>query len=309
MGQRPELFILLILLAHSYRAEVTNGVESKELSNCTIDDLRNINGDQQKSNKSIGPPKSFKFSNCDLPTLPNAFFVDVPNIQSLEFHHSNISSIGDFALSGMHELKKLSITNNSHLLQFESWSAHNLENLIELNLCDNGIQKLNSFALRRYSKLSSLNLAKNFITIIPVGFFDFTLSIETLDLSENQLQRMESYTFKALLRLKHLNLENNKISNIDPYAFTTTAHLETLRLNGNQIGTLDASDSTIFYNLAHLQYLNLSGNALAEYDIDDDTFHQNAALKVLDISHNSLIGLRANSLNGLKSLEVRVKVD
>lgn len=298
MVQRTAIFLLVFIFVIDFG--VSSNVTVKTLVGCTIADLRRIN-DEYKSRDAADWSISFQFLNCNLTTLPNGFFDHVPNIHSIEIDNSNVSSVANFALRGMQQLRKLSITNNSNLKRCQPWAANNLDKLTHLHLISNGLSELDTFALRFYPKLTTLFLANNLIEDIPVGFFDFTLEIETLDLSGNRLHRTEAFTFKALLRLAHLNLENNKIDYIDPYTFTTTAHLQVLKLNGNQIVSLS---SMVFYNLAWLEHLNLSGNALGEYGFEDNTFHQSSALKVLDISRNSLIGLHGDALNGLKSLKV-----
>lgn len=303
MGQLA--LIIIVIFAHLLKINgMLNNIlyDTNTLTNCTVDDLRNINDEYEpvklgKWHLSV----SFVFSDCNLTSLPDGFFVNVPNSKALEFINSNISTIGPFAFRGLTKLETLTIAFNRNLTQFDSWTPYNMDKLIVLDLHHNGIRDLVTFALRRYPKLVRLDLRENFISEIPVGFFDFSLNIETLDLAKNSLQRIESSTFKALLRLADINLAHNQIDYIDSYAFTTTTRLRTLRLNGNRMTTIN---SMVFYNLARLEYLNLSENALEDYALEEDAFQQNTKLLHLDVSHNAMISIQTYALSGLKALEV-----
>lgn len=297
MGQTP----LIVFFALAFNCQWINSavIESNIHTNCTLDDLRNIN-DQYKSADSP-LPLNFVFSDCNITALPRAFFMNVANTQSIEIVRSNVSTIDQFAFSALVNLESLSIVENANLTAFQLWTANNLDKLMQLNLYHNGIHDLDTFALRRYPKLLSLNLQDNFITEIPVGFFDFSLNIETLNLAQNSLEHIESYTFKALLRLVDLNLAHNHINSIDSYAFTTTTRLKSLKLNGNHLTTVN---SMIFYNLARLEYLNLSENALNDYALEENAFQQNTRLLHLDVSHNRMVAIQTYALSGLKALQV-----
>lgn len=299
MGQAP--VIVFVILAFNFEWINSASIEPNIHTNCTLDDLRNIN-DQYKS---VAPPLTlnFVFSDCNVTSLPDAIFENVANTKTIEFWRSNISTISPSAFSTLGKLESLTVVGNPNLTLLKSWTANSLDKLMQLNLYHNGIRDLDTFALRRYPKLISLNLHDNFINEISVGFFDFSLNIETLNLAENSLKRIESFTFKALLRLAELNLAYNQINFIDSYAFTTTTRLKTLRLNGNQLTTIN---SMVFYNLARLEYLNLSENALIDYALEEDAFQQNTQLLHLDVSHNSMIAIRTYALSGLKNLQVRI---
>lgn len=275
----------------------------ESIENCTLSDLERIDKQHKSHSKqNFANPVHYIFINCKISILPNAFFIHVPNVHSIEFRDGNISELEPFALSGLNDLEVLTIVGNANFNQLKTYATHNLINLRELNLNNNGIQTLDTYALRHYSKLQQLDLDKNNLTEIPIGFFDFSLSIKIVNLAGNLLTRIDSFTFKPLLQLIDLNLSQNRISYIDPYSFSTMARLEILRLNGNQISTLD---SMVFYNLAHLEYLNLSENTLNNETIENNIFQQNVNLLNLDISHNAITTLPMNIISELRPLEVR----
>lgn len=297
MGRRPLIVFTLLFIAYFLSASHVSS-ETKFITNCTVDDLRNIN-DQYKTTPSSSV--SFVFSQCNLSTLPDAFLINVSGSQSIDFQNTTITSISSSAFSGLNKLEVLRIVDNSKLTNLQLWTAHNLDKLSELDLHNNGIFILEENALRRYPNLKHLNLQENVIDEIPIGFLDLSFNLETLNLAKNTLQRIEPDTFKALLRLVDLNLAYNQINYMDPYAFATTTRLKTLCLNGNQI---KAIDSMVFFNLVRLEYLNLSENALNGYALEEDAFKQNIQLMHLDLSYNSMSTLIPNASRGLNSLQV-----
>lgn len=296
------LIITFILLNLNYlhRIESASNV-SNIITNCTVDDLRNIN--DQSKNDSVARPVNFKFVHCNLVAIPDIFFKNVSYLQSIEFYSSKIISIRSNALNGLMNLEVLRIVDNPNLTQLNLWVSHNLEKLVELDLHENGIRKLDDTALRRYPNLKHLNLQQNAINDISVEFLGLSFTLEVLNLAQNALQRIESDTFKALLRLIDLSLAYNRIEYIDAYAFTTTTHLKVIKLNGNQIKTIN---SMLFFNLGHLEFLNLSENALSSYTLEADTFKQNTKLLILDMSYNSMFSIVPNALRGLNSLQVSI---
>lgn len=303
MGERRFLAFIVVALVYNFRLDSVSSKshDSKILTNCILDDLRNIN-DEFKIKLSDFSVANFVFSHCDLSIIPENCLADVMSLRSIDFQHSNISSIHPSALNGLSKLEVLRIVGNPNLTQFQSWTTNDLDKLYELDLHNNNMNDLDPLALRHYPKLLSLNLQKNSIHQIPASFFYFTPNIETLNLACNSLQRIESFTFKELLPLVDLNLAYNQITFIDSYAFSTTTRLKSLQLNGNQIIGIN---SIVFYNLVRLEYLNLSENALSGYAVEEKAFVQNKNLLHLDVSRNSMRSIQATALKGLNSLQVR----
>lgn len=307
MCHRP-LFLAFILLHSNYLHHTASASNIKNLpnimTNCTVDDLHSIN--EQYHNTFASHPVNYKFLHCNLVAIPDAVFINLSSLQSLEFCSSKIITLRSNALDGLLKLETLRIVDNPNLTQLNLWSADNLDDLVELDLHANGIKVLDYEAIIHYRNLKHLNLQRNAIAHIPTEFLSWSSNLETLNLAENSVQRIESDTFKALDRLVDLNLAYNRIDYIDEYAFSTTKRLNTLRLNGNQIKTIS---STVFFNLHALEYLNLSENALIAYDaLSDDAFKENVNLMHLDMSHNSMFSIASNALRGLLSLQVIVLV-
>lgn len=300
----PCVFLLIVFSSINgvVLEDTTTDIEVKSVSNCTVDDLHKINENFESilsQNIDSEPTKEYFFSDCDINIVPDAIFTDVLKLRAIHFQRTNISLLKPSALDGLFDLEELIIAENSNLTKLQSWTTQNLVKLNKIMLPNNGLEKLEMFALKRYPQLIALNLSNNRISRIPIGFFDFSLNLEVLDLTRNLIDRLESIVFKALFRLTHLNLAFNQIKYIDAYTLTTTAHLRSLQLNGNSISSLH---TMVFFNLAQLEYLNLSENAIK--DIDDYTFQQNIHLTHLDISFNLLDTIQSNALKGLELLQV-----
>lgn len=300
MGQRSFIAFIFLISIIIFIAQSGANETTLSTTNCTLDSLRNAQKDVEPPAESSSIVR-FEFLDCDLPVLPDAVLTDLPATQSINFTHSNLSTISPYAFSGLRQLETLTIVGNPNLTLFQSWTPHNLDQLVKLDVHTNGIFELDTRALHRLPKLMHLNLNNNLIQEIPIGFFNFSLNIETLDLSSNLLSRIESHTFRALLRLIDLNLGHNKINYMDPYSFTTITRLQRLNLEGNQISTIN---SVIFHNLAHLEFLNLHANTLDEDSIEKAAFQQNSQLLHLDVSNNWLSTIHFNALDGLISLQV-----
>lgn len=303
MCQRP-LLIAFILLYSNYLHRTESATNIKNLpnvmTNCTVDDLHSIN--EQYQNSFTSHPVNYKFLHCNLVAVPDAVFINLSSLQSLEFYSSKILTLRSNALDGLLKLELLRIVDNPNLTQLNLWSADNLDDLVELDLHSNGIKVLDYEALIHYRNLKHLNLQQNAIAHIPIAFLSWTPDLETLNLAENAIQRIESDTFKALFSLVDLNLAHNRIDFIDDYAFSTTTHLTALRLNGNQIKTIS---SMVFFNLRALEYLNLSENALSAYDaVGEDAFKHNVNLLNLDLSHNSMFSITSDAFRSFYPLEV-----
>lgn len=301
MCHRP-LLIAFILLSSNYLHHTESASNTSNLpnimTNCTVDDLHNINEQYKNISPSL-PSVNYKFLHCNLVAIPDAFFTNVLSLQSLEFCSSKIITIRSNALDGLLNLEILRIVDNPNLTQLNLWSANDLDNLIELDLHANSIKVLDNESLIHYRNLKHLNLQRNAIGHIPIEFLGWSTSLETLNLAENFIQRIESDTFSTLLNLIDLNLAYNRIDQIDENAFNTTAQLKVLQLNGNQIKTVN---SMVFFNLNRLEFLNLSENTLKAYALDENAFKQNINLLHLDMSHNSMFD--SISLRGLNSLQV-----
>ena len=156
-------------------------------------------------------------------TLPRKLFNPLIRIVSLDLSKNNIKSIpptpGLFA---------------------------SLSSLESLNLADNQCYALPLGIFQGLSSLMHLNVKNNdFGPIFVEDKLSQLLSglskLQTLDLSNNNITLLHDATFMALTSLKELQLEKNRISNWGRDLFESPNSLQTLDLSNNMISTLTMS--------------------------------------------------------------------
>lgn len=169
--------------------------------------------------------------------------------------------------------------------------------------------------------ITTINLSKNKIRVVPLGSFSQVLGLKHLDLSQNQLVSLKGGEFSGLDVLDHLNLTCNNISHIHSNAFDGLNRLQTLLLTHNTLTTISPG---IFNSLPAIQEINLSLNMLKTFSCGDsggsstllrlDLFANNIqrfnvscfpALEYIRLSNNSKLELQADAFASnprLKSL-------
>lgn len=148
--------------------------------------------------------------------------------------------------------------------------------LRHLNLADNLIDHLDSMVFPT-SQLTSLNLAKNRITILPDNSFVSLGKLMSLNISQNSLQANFKELFHYLPDLKQLYLANCGLKKIPGLPLTT---LSALDLSLNLIKTVSEKD---FRDLNSLKTLLLVNNSLTSI-----SGIKLGLLRELDVSENPI---------------------
>ncbi|XP_050923345.1 toll-like receptor 13 [Lates calcarifer] len=177
--------------------------------------------------------------------------------------------------------------------------------------------------------ITTINLSKNKINVIPPGSFSQVLGLKNLDLSQNQLVSLKGGEFRGLDVLNCLNLTSNNISSIHSNAFEGLIRLQILLLPYNKLATISPG---IFNYLPMIKKVDLSLNMLKSFSCEDsgcsstlmhlDLFANNIqrvnvscfpALEYIRLSNNSKLELQTDvfaSNPRLKSLLLqRVKAE
>ncbi|XP_070783197.1 toll-like receptor 13 [Enoplosus armatus] len=158
--------------------------------------------------------------------------------------------------------------------------------------------------------VTTINLSKNKITVIPPGSFSHVLRLKHLDLSQNQLVSLKGGEFRGLDVLDFLNLTCNNISQIHSNAFDGLTRLHTLLMSHNILATISPA---IFNSLLAIQDFDLSLNKLKAFSCGDsggsstlqrlNLFANNIqrvnvscfpALEYISLSNNSKLELQAD---------------
>uniref|UniRef100_A0A8C2XSY7 Uncharacterized protein n=1 Tax=Cyclopterus lumpus TaxID=8103 RepID=A0A8C2XSY7_CYCLU len=117
--------------------------------------------------------------------------------------------------------------------------------------------------------ITTLNLSKNKIRVIPPGAFSQMLGLKRLDLSQNQLVSLKGGEFRGLGVLECLNLTCNNISHIHSHAFDGLTGLQTLLMIHNILATLSLSIFKVNVScFPALEYIRLSNNSKLELQAD-----------------------------------------
>ncbi|KAM9336630.1 uncharacterized protein ABDE67_019665 [Symphorus nematophorus] len=158
--------------------------------------------------------------------------------------------------------------------------------------------------------ITTINLSKNNIQVIPPGSFSQVFGFKYLNLSQNLLVSLKGGEFRGLGVLVFLNLKLNNISHIHSNAFDGLTKLETLLLTHNALQTVSPG---IFDSLPAIKAVDLSLNMLRAFSCGEsggsstllrlDLFANNIqrvnvscfpALEYIRLSNNSKLELRAD---------------
>ena len=94
-------------------------------------------------------------------------------------------------------------------------SSIGLDNVFEILLSDNNLEKINLSALRKARSLKRLNLRRNCLKSIDLRPLAHVDSLESLDLSDNQIQEINLHPLGKCKKLRELRISGNNLSYID----------------------------------------------------------------------------------------------
>jgi Leucine-rich repeat (LRR) protein len=193
--------------------------------------------------------------------------------------HESLESILKY-ITEFKELKRLSLIN----LEISKISLSELNNLIDLNLSNNKIQKFDS--LSNIPNLLYLNLSNNSIASIQ-KINEFPKLVE-LNLNSNNIVNLD-WIDENFPRLKKLHMADNLLKEINGFLYLS--ELSHLNLSKNNIFNIKNLENN--YNLQHL---DLSHNNIEHIN----NLKNNERLKFLDLSYNKI--RKIEQINHLKYL-------
>ena len=132
--------------------------------------------------------------------------------------------------------------------------------LNSINLSNNAIATIHESLFALNQNLKTVILKNNVLDIISSGVFAIAASLEVLDLSYNNILVLDEQLYNCV-NLQHLYLNNNRIRFIFSFAFNTLTSLISLVLTSNKIAKLE---ETVFANLIQLRHLDLNDNLIVE---------------------------------------------
>jgi Leucine-rich repeat (LRR) protein len=220
-----------------------------------------------------------------------SWFPDFLTDKNLILSDRNIKSINSDTFIGLNLLQILSINNNeieifdSNLFddlvnlnglilgpQQQSSAVHppldtllfdKLINLDNLDLTGLNLDRIDKLQFKQLSKLKSLTLNENKISLLDSSVFNNIINIERLWIASNELNYLSPDLFNGLVKLYWLDLSTNKLTSLDKTIFKSLDNLQDLNLAENYLQFLDKN---LFNNLTKLTYLYLNGNKLMSLD-------------------------------------------
>ncbi|XP_075720034.1 transforming growth factor beta activator LRRC33 [Rhinoderma darwinii] len=210
---------------------------------------------------------------------------DLPSdIQELLVDHNYVISLDENTLKRYPDLNNLSLKSN-RLGRIDLNAFRDNSKLESLSLQDNTISithNLVSMGLSSALSLRWLDLSRNALNedMISTLLTNLT-SLEYLNLDYNDIMRLDSSSFEGLKNLKELSLQMNHIYEIGLGTFDRLANLKTLNLAFNLLPCI------VDFGLTQLHILNLSYNQI-EWFFSREV-NVEFQLQKLDISHNQLL--------------------
>lgn len=179
-------------------------------------------------------------------------------------------------------LEQLRLDNNRlRVMSASAWAR--CPSLLVLSLSNNslgnGSDSLPNAVLSPLSRLRTLNLDHNQLTLVPLGL---PLSLKELYLKGNLIEQFRQGTFDGISELLVLDLSSNRLTNkgLLKESLLNTTHLESLNLEGNRLKQVPR------HLPSSLKTLNLEGNLISSI--------KKAALRVLkNLEH---LGLARNKI-------------
>ncbi|XP_067206945.1 carboxypeptidase N subunit 2-like [Linepithema humile] len=233
-----------------------------------------------------------------------------PLIHLNGFGHLKILRISNYhihldndLLADLKELKSLTLWN-TYIKHLAAKFLYFTPKLIELELSDNNLRRIESITFDKMTNLTHLDLRKNYLTEFPAGIFDKLVALRHLDVSINNLSNLPENIFAKLKNLNYLSLKKNNFINLPRNLLRNNAELFVVNLSHNQRNLILLDG--LFSNLTKLKFLPLNNNGLVT--LPEDLFWRSSSLEMITLSNNYLQSLPVEIFRGLSTLE-RLKLD
>ncbi|KAG8438226.1 hypothetical protein GDO86_008788 [Hymenochirus boettgeri] len=238
---------------------------------------------------------SLDISMNNITQLPEGAFKGFPYLEELRLAGNDLSFIHPMALSGLKELKVLTLQNNQ-LKIVPSEPLKDLGSLQSLRLDANHIVMVPEDSFEGLSQLRHLWLDDNSLTEVPIRPLGNLPALQALTLALNRITHIPDYAFSNLSSLVVLHLHNNKIRTLGPHCFDGLDNLEALDLNYNNL--LEFPDA--IKSLPNLKELGFHSNSITM--IPDGAFVKNPLLRTIHLYDNPLSFVGNSAFQNLSDL-------
>ena len=212
-----------------------------------------------------------------------------PTIQSINvirLNNNQFTTFKSMDFTYLTNLQELDLSNNP-LSSPDEIASHLkiLVNLTYINLGNLSISSIDSNYFENNSKLGTINLSNNKISVLPYDVFTNSKAkyLSFVDLSNNQISFLDKRTFVGI-DLYYLNFINNKLTNIGAGTFyiSSRVNYNNLYFSNNLITEVDKF--AFSGGSPGLQNVYLDGNNLTR--LDDSTFAGCTKLRRVDLKNN-----------------------
>uniref|UniRef100_A0AAY5KKE7 TIR domain-containing protein n=1 Tax=Esox lucius TaxID=8010 RepID=A0AAY5KKE7_ESOLU len=263
-----------------------NRVNSYVLTNCTIENTRNITINMK-----------VLCSQRNLESIPN----DIPSkVRFLDISYNYISKIKIFDLKFLTTLKVLNMCSNiiSHI---DDGAFSDLVALQVLNLDKNKLTCLSGHMFQGLGNLLVLTLSENYITTITRSSVQSLYSLKEAVLKINRLRDIEHVTpIFHLPNLQTLDISDNLFDSFQSSKISKSTSVRRLDVSYNTLKIFSITDN-VFPDLQtlHLSYCGPHENGSMDWDVPDSHFLRNVSDLHLSHIHMSaeMMSMLLRSLN------------
>ena len=198
------------------------------------------------------------------------------------------------------------------------------EKIQKLSLLRNSILQIHQGALKRFTKLTELNLYENKLTGLFNDTFSNNRQISYLALDENNISEIPSQNVCLLKKLKSFNISSNRLKSAKfDDCFEDLKHLSSVAISNNPIGKIHSDDfyalkgspisvlylggldmtvldKEIFQYLPNITYLDVQNNYIAS--LSEDIFKHIPRLNLLQLAKNNFTAVPCQTFNDLAFL-------
>ncbi len=206
-------------------------------------------------------------------------FRKMESLRNLTMNHNQLASVPTGIPASVVRLR----LDSNKISEVRKEDFVNLAVCTELSLFWNKLSKTEDGAFRKMHKLETLQLSRNFLTLVPS---DFPPSTRKIFARHNMIHKIKSENFLNLAECIELDLAYNQISQIEENAFRMMTKLEKLILFQNAITIIRKND---FIQQKLLCHLYLTYNQISE--VESGAFKGMRKLSDLHLFENKLVSV------------------
>lgn len=225
-----------------------------------------------------------------LELLDNTSFIGLGKVTTLTLNRNRVRVIKSDSFSHLTSLKTSSLDfSYQDLVSLEPRAFYGLNNLVELTLELNRIERIENFTFLGLGKLDDLTLSYNLISELDDRAFQGLESLTSLELSSNRLTSLNKQVFINMPMLGYLYVARNQLKFVDPEILC-------------QIGLRSISLVRFIFNLEY--YFNLDFKK--DYNPIEKLYEPSANSPILTYSiwFGKLINIHSHYFNKLTKLIV-----